>query len=319
MISVKSFLEDLMRNSGVIFSLIGIDGTLYIDGGVLNKKSVASIDIVLGKNRAVLSVEIKNQACLSLLKYTIENKYGEILTESEKCLIDVIEGHEVPQDLISRYFSFLEEGTTLFIVKIYGSRNEGLSIVRDIFSAMNSVSTLYKDNILILAAVNEGYMEAEKIRDVVTSSLYSRCSIGYAEGINNFSHIYNAYEVSKDALMLGERYKVRGNIYNYSNMLLEKVVYNINLDLKNEILGVFNHKFKFFDDEIISTIEEFASSGLNVSDTAKKLYIHRNTLIYRLDKIFKETGYDLRNFKQATIFMMAFLLWKEDAVNKNYL
>nr|WP_241393066.1 helix-turn-helix domain-containing protein [Clostridium tetanomorphum] len=73
----------------------------------------------------------------------------------------------------------------------------------------------------------------------------------------------------------------------------------------------FSYKFDHFDGEIITTIEEFIKSDLNISDAAKKLFIHRNTLIYRLDKIYKETGFDIRNFKEASVFIIAFLVWKE--------
>lgn len=62
---------------------------------------------------------------------------------------------------------------------------------------------------------------------------------------------------------------------------------------------------------MINTIDEFVKTGLNISESARKLYIHRNTLIYRLDKIKKETGFDIRNFKEATVFITAFLVWRE--------
>ena len=62
---------------------------------------------------------------------------------------------------------------------------------------------------------------------------------------------------------------------------------------------------------MLNTIEEFISCDLNISEAAKNLYIHRNTLIYRLDKIAKDTGYDIRNFRQAATFTIAFLIWKE--------
>nr|WP_243429180.1 helix-turn-helix domain-containing protein [Clostridium pascui] len=74
---------------------------------------------------------------------------------------------------------------------------------------------------------------------------------------------------------------------------------------------MFKNKFDNLDKEIIITIEEFINCGLNISDTAKNLYIHRNTLIYRLDKIYKDTNFDLRNFKDAIVFYVVFLLWKE--------
>ncbi len=65
--------------------------------------------------------------------------------------------------------------------------------------------------------------------------------------------------------------------------------------------------FNFLDDEIISTIDIFFQCNLNITDASQKLYIHRNTLIYRLDKILRITGYDIRKFNDAMIFKIAWL------------
>ena len=65
--------------------------------------------------------------------------------------------------------------------------------------------------------------------------------------------------------------------------------------------------FNFLDDEIISTIDVFFQCNLNITDASQKLYIHRNTLIYRLDKILRITGYDIRKFNDAMIFKIAWL------------
>lgn len=102
-------------------------------------------------------------------------------------------------------------------------------------------------------------------------------------------------------------------------MLFEKIVLNINKEIKDELLLKLKDKFDLFDKEIIDTIDEFVNSGLNISDAARKLYIHRNTLIYRLDKINKETGFDIRNFKEATVFVIAFLIWKEKSSKRGLL
>ena len=97
-------------------------------------------------------------------------------------------------------------------------------------------------------------------------------------------------------------------------MLFEKIVYNVDSKIKQEILHMFKDKFDALDSEMILTIEQFVSCGLNISDAARRLYVHRNTLIYRLDKIKKETSFDIRDFKEASVFLIAFLIWKENKV-----
>ena len=77
--------------------------------------------------------------------------------------------------------------------------------------------------------------------------------------------------------------------------------------MKSKIADDFNSKIAKLDNEMIRTIEVFFECGLNLSESAKALYIHRNTLIYRLDKIQKVTSYDIREFNNAMIFKIIFL------------
>jgi len=67
---------------------------------------------------------------------------------------------------------------------------------------------------------------------------------------------------------------------------------------------------------MIKTIEVFCNCGLNLREGAKELYIHRNTLIYRLDKVEKYTGFDIRDFNQAALFKVIFVLFKEEKSKK---
>jgi DNA-binding PucR family transcriptional regulator len=119
------------------------------------------------------------------------------------------------------------------------------------------------------------------------------------------------YNDAAECMALGKKFGIKDKIFSSSGMLFEKIVYNVSDRVKEELNTKFADKFNLFDSEMINTIEEFVNCGLNISDAARKLYIHRNTLIYRLDKIYKDTGFDIRNFKEATVFIIAFLVWKE--------
>lgn len=84
---------------------------------------------------------------------------------------------------------------------------------------------------------------------------------------------------------------------------------NLNQDIKEKILNNFNESFSKLDEDMLKTIEVFFKSDLNLSEASKGLYVHRNTLIYRLDKIQKYTGYDIRKFNDAALFKIAFFIW----------
>ena len=80
---------------------------------------------------------------------------------------------------------------------------------------------------------------------------------------------------------------------------------------KGKIVDDFNDGFSKLDEDMIKTIEIFFKLDLNLSEASKELYVHRNTLIYRLDKIQKYTTYDIRKFNDAVLFKIAFFLWKQ--------
>jgi len=83
---------------------------------------------------------------------------------------------------------------------------------------------------------------------------------------------------------------------------------------------IFNRKTaRLFNDEMVHTIETFFDNSLNLSETARKLYIHRNTLVYRLEKVQRAIGLDLRNFDDAVTFKMMMLLGKNTTTRKNRL
>ena len=82
-------------------------------------------------------------------------------------------------------------------------------------------------------------------------------------------------------------------------------------DKKNHIYNAFNEGISKLDNEMIKTIDVFFKCGLNLSDAAKELYIHRNTLIYRLDKIQRYISYDIRDFNNAILVKILFFIWTE--------
>ena len=92
-------------------------------------------------------------------------------------------------------------------------------------------------------------------------------------------------------MQLANKYNVKDIIFDDKKLLLEGLIDSISEEMKDKISNDVNSKICKLDNEMIRTIEVFFQCGLNLSDSAKELYIHRNTLIYRLDKIQKETSY----------------------------
>lgn len=309
--SFISFLEELSYSTNIKFKLNSDDDSLNYDGLLDDEIESIYFNIILGNTKTIICLPKQYENCRSLLKYTIESKYKEVFSEKGQYIIDILDGKEVAIGNIEANYSFLTNKFTLMLIAVDGSTNEAFNIIKDLYNDENVLCVIYGNSIVILCNFDDVYDNAEGIKTSINSELYCKCYISYIEDLHDIYKIKKSYDNAKEAIYLGKKYQIREEIYVYNKMLFEKLVYNVNKDVKEEILESLKDKFNLFDSEIINTIEEFVNCDLNISNTAKKLYVHRNTLLYRLDKIKKETGFDIRNFKEAAVFIIAFLVWKE--------
>lgn len=307
----KSFLEELSNNTGVPFNLLGKNDEIIYNGASIEKSKEIFINIYLGNDKATLYMDKKYEVCLSLIKYYIEIKYADLFHIREQFFIDVFQGNIVSIDKLRDNIPFLEKGCSVFFINVDGSKYEALNILKSFYSDKQTTCMLYGQDLLVIGEFTDRIQEINVIKDVLQNKLYCKCYISYGKVSFTIEEVKNAYKEAKAAMELGKKFLLKQEIYNYEDMIFEKAVSGINQKIKVEYLIEFKDKFDAFDDETLNTIEEFMKCNLNISDAAKSLYIHRNTLIYRLDKIYKDTGYDIRNFKEATIFNIAFLIWKE--------
>ena len=316
MYNFRTFLQDLSHSTNIKFNLVSEDGSLIFESNIdLSNAELFILPVYLGKTKAILSCKKEYEICSSLLKYTIENKYREFFSLREQFLVDMLEGKDVSTDKIEKSIPFLSKGCEVLVVSVEGSRYEALNIIRQLYKEQDVLSSAFGDNIIIIGDFEDIEDHAKSIRDTITSDLYCKSYVSFSNRVFDAVSIKKAYEDAKECMTLGKKFGLKEDVFNYSKMLFEKIVYNISISVKNEILIIFKEKFNLFDSEMITTIDEFVNCGLNISDAARKLYIHRNTLIYRLDKINKETSFDIRNFKEATVFIIAFLVWKENKYN----
>ena len=307
----RNYLQEISYSSKVPFNIVSTSGTvLYNCGLEFDKSESIDFPVVIDNSRAIVTINKKNEACINLLRYILEREYEQIGLKRENLLKDIIEGKEVAMDKIHSNFPQLNEGYILFYISVEGSRYEAVNIINQLYDN-NVFVSLYGDSIIIVGTFQDVEDHAISIKDSIVSDLYCNCYVSYGEPFYDIDSIKKAYEAAKESKVLLKKFGMKEEILNYDNILFEKMVFNLNSNLKEALFATFRENFDKFDNEIIQTINKFFDCDLNISNTAKKLYIHRNTLIYRLDKIKKETGFDIRNFKEATIFITAFLIWKE--------
>ena len=162
----------------------------------------------------------------------------------------------------------------------------------------------------------EGYEEmsvlAKSILDTLGMSGDGETHIAYGTIVNELKEVSRSYKEARMALDVGKIFFDERDIIAYSELGIGRLIYQLPIPLcKMFIREIFGGKSPDdFDEETLTTIYKFFENSLNVSETSRQLFIHRNTLVYRLDKLQKSTGLDLRVFEDAITFKIALMVVK---------
>ncbi len=153
---------------------------------------------------------------------------------------------------------------------------------------------------------------ANEIRDTIGVEGMVKASIGISTVAENIQELSKAYREARIALEVGKVFDNEKNVISYSNLGIGRLIYQLPTTLCELFLDEVLKKesIEVMDSETIYTIQKFFENNLNVSETSRKLFVHRNTLVYRLDKIKKLTGIDLREFDDAITFKVAMMVNK---------
>ena len=195
-----------------------------------------------------------------------------------------------------------------------------MEIVKNLFAGKNGdfITAVDENNIILVKEVgeNEDYDDmsrvAHMILDMLNSEAMARVHIAYGTIINEIRDVSRSYKEAKMALDVGKIFYSDQHVVAYSNLGIGRLIYQLPLHLcRMFIREIFNGKSpEDLDEETLTTINKFFDNNLNVSETSRQLYIHRNTLVYRLDKLQKSTGLDLRTFDDAITFKIALMVVK---------
>ena len=136
--------------------------------------------------------------------------------------------------------------------------------------------------------------------------------VAYGTVVQELKDVSKSYKEAMMALDVGKIFYSDKHVIAYSNLGIGRLIYQLPMPLcKMFIKEIFSDKSpNEFDEETLTTINKFFENSLNVSETSRQLYIHRNTLVYRLDKLQKSTGLDLRVFDDAITFKIALMVVK---------
>lgn len=158
----------------------------------------------------------------------------------------------------------------------------------------------------------EPYRIADAIEKAMAKELGVKTVIGIGTTARHLRELADRYKEAQVAIDVGKVFDDDKSIINYENLGLGRIIYQLPTTLCEMFLSeVFKkNPIESLDQETLYTINKFFENNLNVSETSRKLFVHRNTLVYRLEKIKKLTGLDLREFDHAIIFKVALMVKK---------
>ena len=153
---------------------------------------------------------------------------------------------------------------------------------------------------------------AVQIEETLKNELFVKTVIGIGTVAEHLRSLADAYKEAQTAIDVGKVFDTEKSIINYENLGIGRLIYQLPTTLCDIFLTeVFKkNSIDSLDQETLFTINKFFENNLNVSETSRKLFVHRNTLVYRLEKIKKLTGLDLRQFDHAIVFKVALMVRK---------
>ncbi len=201
-----------------------------------------------------------------------------------------------------------------------GKDNNALDIVRANYGSNNKdfITAVDENNVIVVKDLSDGDnardidKAARAIETLLENEGIKNVHIAYGTIVNELKEVSRSYKEAKMALDVGKIFFDERDIIAYSELGIGRLIYQLPIPLcKMFIKEIFGGKSPDdFDEETLMTINKFFENSLNVSETSRQLFIHRNTLVYRLDKLQKSTGLDLRVFEDAITFKIALMVVK---------
>ena len=214
-----------------------------------------------------------------------------------------------------------EELRVVFLIKFFGKTDMmPFEMLQNMFpdKSKDYVISVGEHDIVLVKELKAGteMKEIEKvavnIADTLSTEFYTKVAIGISTMVDNIKDLAKAYQEAQVALEVGKVFETEKNIISYENLGIGRLIYQLPTTLCEMFLQEVFKKgnLESLDRETLMTIQCFFENNLNVSETSRKLFVHRNTLVYRLEKIRKLTGLDLREFEHAITFKVALMVKK---------
>lgn len=298
------------------------DGYTYKPFGTHMKPDFAvfveGVDDTAAKYANILAIS------LSSLKQYYDEKY-----DRNNFIKNVVLDNVLPADILvkARELHFNSDvSRVVLLIRILSSNDvSAFDVIQNLFpdKSKDFVFNISESDIVLVKEVNENIESsdleklAKSISDTLSSEFYTRVNVGIGMVVEGINGLASSFKEAQIALEVGKVFDTEKTIVSYDNLGIARLIYHLPTTLCETFLREVFKKGSIdsLDHETLFTIQKFFENNLNVSETSRKLFVHRNTLVYRLEKIKKLTGLDLREFDHAIIFKIALMVKKYLSAN----
>lgn len=266
------------------------------------------------------------QETLELIRLLIFQAYHQTNNLSrEEILLSILKGGYDPLIIKGARQNLLKGGTSYRVALVKGDETEGLieiyTLLKEVYRGNNFITIAYTDEGIVMLVVGEAYKPiaiAKEVRETINSELLIDLKIIISKPYHSLEDISTTLMDLKGLMAIGDIFSPGRHILISDEMNLEQLIYSIPFDKREKIyIELFKKDiYDKMEEDLYHTAEVFINNDLNLSETAGKLYVHRNTLNYRLDKLLRETGLDLRKFNDAMFFKISWLLKKSIIIKR---
>ena len=191
-------------------------------------------------------------------------------------------------------------------------------LLREMFSAQagDHITSVDEQNVILIKQLTDNSTPealenvADTIVDMMNAEAMLNVRVAYGTVVQELKDVSKSYKEAKMALDVGKIFYAEKNVAAYSALGIGRLIYQLPINLcKIFIEEIFGDNVPTdLDEETLNTLNKFFENNLNVSETSRQLFVHRNTLVYRIEKIQKSTGLDLRSFDDALTFKIALMV-----------
>lgn len=310
-------LGDILEVSGeVTEQVIPLTERTYRLLGTVGSRFEFAV-FVKGNDQLAVSLCIVMGVALNEAKINYEEKYNKATFVK-----NIISDNILPGDVYARAkeLRFVTDvpRAVMLVQQVDRTDVMALDVIQRLFPDKQSdfVFSISETDIVVIKELSSGEdlteIEelAQQIENAVRSELMVKVVIGIGTVAGHLRELADRYKEAQVAIEVGKIFDPEKSIIRYENLGIGRIIYQLPTTLCEMFLSeVFKKSpIESLDADTLDTINKFFENNLNVSETSRKLYVHRNTLVYRLEKIKKLTGLDLREFDHAIVFKVAMMV-----------